>query len=84
MLIIKHKIVLAFMTYIEKMDCKLMQAFLCSYIFPLLFLVPPEISVTNHVLGAPKNSRLILECVVEAYPPPIIYWTNQNGTVLFI
>lgn len=33
--------------------------------------VPPSVKAVNHVVGAPVESHVLLECIVEVFPKPL-------------
>ena len=43
------------------------------------FLVTPEIRRVRTKVGIRRGRKLKLECVIDAYPDPIIYWSSANG-----
>lgn len=53
----------------------------------LLITVEPMMFVPHQLLGSPLGGTLILECLTEAHPRPITFWTrtdanNVNGIML--
>ncbi|KAK7578213.1 hypothetical protein V9T40_010418 [Parthenolecanium corni] len=42
----------------------------------------PVIQVPNQLVGAPFDTNVSLECYVEAYPKPIIYWEKKKDEML--
>lgn len=46
------------------------------------FPVPPMISVPNQLVGAVEGQRISLECLSEAYPKSINYWTRDKGEIV--
>lgn len=47
----------------------------------VLISVHPVIQVPNQLVGAPSGTNVTLECYVEAYPKPIIYWDRETGKI---
>ncbi|XP_050536347.1 lachesin-like [Daktulosphaira vitifoliae] len=42
----------------------------------------PMVWIQNQLVGAFIGDRLSLECLVEAFPKPINYWSSDNGNIL--
>ncbi|XKL60147.1 hypothetical protein PGB90_001163 [Kerria lacca] len=42
----------------------------------------PVIQVPNQLVGAPNGTNVTLECYIEAYPKPIIYWIRETGEMV--
>lgn len=42
----------------------------------------PVIQIPNQLVGAPNGTNVTLECYVEAYPKPIIYWVRETGEMI--
>lgn len=40
------------------------------------------ISIQNQLVGALEGSKVTLECLSEAYPKSINYWTKENGGIV--
>lgn len=40
------------------------------------------ISIQNQLVGALEGSKVTLECLSEAYPRSINYWTKENGEIV--
>lgn len=40
------------------------------------------ISISNQLVGAKEGSKVTLECLSEAYPRSINYWTKENGEIV--
>lgn len=48
--------------------------------FLLIFLaVPPTVKAVNQLVGAPVESHVTLQCIVEAYPKPLNGWYKNEG-----
>lgn len=45
----------------------------------LLETVPPSVKAVNHVVGAPVESHVLLECIVEVFPKPLNGWYRNEG-----
>ena len=41
--------------------------------------VPPSVKAVNHVVGAPVESHVLLECTVEVFPKPLNGWYRNDG-----
>lgn len=41
--------------------------------------VPPSVKAVNHVVGAPVESHVLLECIVEVFPKPLNGWYRNEG-----
>ena len=50
--------------------------------FTVVFAVAPEILVPNQLLGYQFGSRVVAECLVEAYPNTINYWMKHQTEML--
>lgn len=51
-----------------------------SFVFSLsLETVPPSVKAVNHVVGAPVESHVLLECIVEVFPKPLNGWYRNEG-----
>ena len=48
--------------------------------FFILFTVPPNVSIDHSLVGSPIGEKVILRCMVEAYPSAITYWVRRHGT----
>ncbi|KAI4503636.1 hypothetical protein M0802_001039 [Mischocyttarus mexicanus] len=44
--------------------------------------VPPMITVPNQLVGAQEGQKMTLECLSEAYPKSINYWTRDNDEIV--
>lgn len=53
--------------------------FLASFFSVLLETVPPSVKAVNHVVGAPVESHVLLECIVEVFPKPLNGWYRNEG-----
>lgn len=42
------------------------------------FAVPPFIRIRNQMIRARSQSTVVLECEVEAFPEPIVYWERED------
>lgn len=40
------------------------------------------ISIQNQLVGALEGTKVTLECLSEAYPRSINYWTKENGEIV--
>lgn len=38
--------------------------------------------IPNQLIGTHEGSQVTLECVSEAYPKSINYWTHEDGEIL--
>ncbi|KAG8192564.1 hypothetical protein JTE90_015199 [Oedothorax gibbosus] len=43
---------------------------------------PPMLWIPNQLIGGSVSSTVVLECLVEAFPKSLNYWTRQDGTLL--
>ncbi|XP_065223044.1 lachesin [Planococcus citri] len=78
--------------YFWKVDRRQMGAYLCiasndvppavSKRIILSVNFSPSIRVPNQLLGAPLNTDVQLECIVEAFPNTVNYW-DKNGEIIF-
>lgn len=41
---------------------------------------PPNVSIDHSLVGSPIGEKVILRCMVEAYPSAITYWVRRHGT----
>lgn len=41
--------------------------------------VSPSVKAVNHVVGAPVDSHVLLECIVEVFPKPLNNWYRNDG-----
>lgn len=55
-----------------------------SFSFLFISLVPPTVKAVNHVVGAPIESHVLLECVVEVFPKPLNGWYRNDGKYMFL
>jgi len=46
------------------------------------FSVPPMIWIQNQLVGAHEGQQMTLECLSEAYPKSINYWTREKGDII--
>uniref|UniRef100_T1IZW5 Ig-like domain-containing protein n=1 Tax=Strigamia maritima TaxID=126957 RepID=T1IZW5_STRMM len=42
----------------------------------------PSIRIPNQLVGAPLEKEVLLECLVEASPRSVNYWTRENGDMI--
>lgn len=42
----------------------------------------PSIRVPNQLVGAPPGKEVVLECLVEASPKGVNFWTRENGDMI--
>ncbi|XP_031618862.1 neurotrimin-like isoform X2 [Contarinia nasturtii] len=42
---------------------------------------PPLVKAVNHVVGAPVESHVLLECIVEVFPKPLNGWYRNDGSL---
>ncbi|XP_055296143.1 neurotrimin isoform X2 [Sitodiplosis mosellana] len=42
---------------------------------------PPSVKAVNHVVGAPVESHVLLECTVEVFPKPLNGWYKNDGSI---
>lgn len=52
------------------------------YTVSRLFAVPPMIWIQNQLIGAYVGQSLTLECLSEAHPKSINYWTREAGEII--
>lgn len=65
----------------NKIKFQLYVQFLQIFIISFSFLpVKPEIKVTSEIVGAPVESQVVLECIVQVYPKPLNGWYKNTGT----
>ncbi|BES91642.1 Immunoglobulin domain [Nesidiocoris tenuis] len=48
----------------------------------LLVHFPPMIWIQNQLVGAMEGERMTLECLSEAFPKSINYWTRESGDII--
>lgn len=49
-----------------------------------LFLVSPTLVVPNQLVGAPLGTDVTIDCLTEAYPRPISYWSlHESPKMIF-
>jgi hypothetical protein len=48
----------------------------------VVFSVPPMIWIQNQLIGAYVGQSLTLECLSEAHPKSINYWTREAGEII--
>ncbi|CRL01622.1 CLUMA_CG014425, isoform A [Clunio marinus] len=44
---------------------------------------PPTVKAVNQLVGAPVESHVLLQCIVEAYPKPLNTWYRNEETKLY-
>ncbi|CAO1340448.1 unnamed protein product [Diamesa hyperborea] len=44
---------------------------------------PPTVKASNQLVGAPVESHVLLQCIVEAYPKPLNGWYRNEDTKLY-
>lgn len=47
-----------------------------------MFSVQPMIWVPHQLIGVPVTYNVTLECLVEAFPTSLNYWTRQNDQMI--
>lgn len=45
--------------------------------------VPPTVKAVNQLVGAPVESHVLLECIVEVFPKPLNGWYRNDGKLLY-
>lgn len=50
--------------------------------FVFVKTVPPMIWIQNQLVGAQEGELVTLECMSEAYPNSIDYWTKDKTTII--
>lgn len=71
-----HRIIL----YSTKHNTK--RLFLLIFIFFKRFIslpVPPSVKAVNQLVGAPVESHVTLQCLVEVFPKPLNGWYRNDG-----
>jgi len=48
----------------------------------LSLAVPPSVKAVNQLVGAPVESHVTLQCIVEAFPKPLNTWYRNEGNCL--
>ncbi|KAF6213066.1 hypothetical protein GE061_010780 [Apolygus lucorum] len=48
----------------------------------LVIHFPPMIWIQNQLVGAMEGDQMTLECLSEAFPRPISYWTRESGDII--
>ncbi|CAB0008084.1 unnamed protein product [Nesidiocoris tenuis] len=48
----------------------------------LIVHFPPMIWIQNQLVGAMEGERMTLECLSEAFPKSINYWTRESGDII--
>ncbi|KAL1464422.1 hypothetical protein WDU94_004071, partial [Cyamophila willieti] len=48
----------------------------------LIVQFPPIVKVPSQLIGAHEGQQLILECISEAYPKSVNYWTREKGDMI--
>lgn len=43
------------------------------------FAVPPTVKSPNNVIGAPIDSNVTMQCLVEVFPKPLNGWFRNDG-----
>uniref|UniRef100_A0A7G3ANI1 Putative lachesin-like protein n=1 Tax=Lutzomyia longipalpis TaxID=7200 RepID=A0A7G3ANI1_LUTLO len=43
---------------------------------------PPMLSIAHQLVGVPPFYNVTIECLVEAYPTSLNYWTRENDTMI--
>lgn len=46
--------------------------------------VPPSVKAVNQLVGAPVESHVQLQCIVEAFPKPLNTWYRNEGIVFAV
>jgi hypothetical protein len=62
----------------------LQNSFLFSSLFACFLLhraVAPSVKAVNQLVGAPVESHVLLQCIVEAYAKPLNTWYRNEGIV---
>jgi hypothetical protein len=49
------------------------------FITPPSHAVPPTVKAINQLVGAPLESHVLLECLVEVHPKPLNGWYRNEG-----
>lgn len=49
------------------------------FITPPSHAVPPTVKAINQLVGAPLESHVLLECLVEVFPKPLNGWYRNDG-----
>lgn len=44
--------------------------------------VPPLINIPHQLVGAPVGYSFALECIIEAHPKALTYWTRGSGEMI--
>lgn len=45
--------------------------------------VPPSVKAVNQLVGAPVESHVLLQCIVEAFPKPLNTWYRNEGIYIY-
>ena len=45
--------------------------------YEFMFIVLPTVKVGNQLVGCPIGEEVSLQCLVEAHPKAISYWTRK-------
>lgn len=46
-----------------------------------VFVVPPTVTVPNQLFGALQYNDVTLQCDIEAFPRPMMFWTKSRLTM---
>lgn len=44
-------------------------------------LVKPVVRAVNQLVAAPKERQVMLQCIVEAFPQPLMSWSANDGKI---
>lgn len=56
---------------------------LCCYQFLFfLYAVPPNITTPRTIFGSYVESDVTAECIIEAFPVPVNYWTKGTKSLI--
>lgn len=48
----------------------------------LIVQFPPIVKIPSQLIGAHEGQQLVLECISEAYPKSVNYWTREKGDMI--
>lgn len=62
--------------------CTMYNNLINLFVYLNVLTVPPMIWIQNQLVGAQEGQSVTLECMSEAYPKSIDYWTKDKGTII--
>lgn len=54
----------------------------CSSQFLPFIIVPPMLQIPHQLIGVPMYHNVTIECMIEAHPTSLNYWTRNNDSMI--